>query len=168
MTPVISLILVSALVSVLTWRKWQFRHDFADFSQNECWKTIGWHVCMCMAAADLVWLLNWSIWSSWPDCLPILGLLCLEGLLLGAVSSVMLYGVAWLHIPDLLVYFQTMFVVQSPKAKIPMPSATMPKAPVSNVVPMQRGKLPAGRKIIWDDVRGGWYSYDDERNALAG
>lgn len=165
MTPVISLILVSALVSVLMWRKWQFRRDFADFSQNERWKTIGWHVCMCMAAADLVWLLNWSIWSSWPDCLPILGLLCLEGLLLGVVSSVMLYGVAWLHIPDVMLYFQK-FIAQSPK--LPVASTPMPNVGVSNVVRMQRGKLPAGRKIMWDDERGGWYSYDDERNALAG
>lgn len=147
MTPLLSLLLICGLVAVLTLVRWPGRARQGGPTQ------IGLHLLACLGLAGLVWLLDWSLWPDWSDGLAVFGLLSLEGLTGGLVSSFLLFR------------------------KSGSPRFNKPVSENGGVIRLRKrvqtkGVLPSGVMVVWSERQGRWMSQEaaleDERNALAG
>lgn len=92
MTPLISLLLVGGLVlGVTLGRRKLWKPPSGGFAlAGWPWLWLSLHLGWCLVCAGSVWFLNWALWPNWPEGFEVLVLLCLESVLVGLLSWVIL------------------------------------------------------------------------------
>src|SRR5262249_18550758 len=99
MTPIMSLLLIGGLVAGLTMLRWQNQQNLRDLPAASKRFAILVHLGVCLTLAQFVWLFTITLGTPLTDYLGALGLLVVEGLLGGLLSSFILFSRIVLHIP---------------------------------------------------------------------
>lgn len=99
MTPIMSLLLIGGLVGGLTLLRWRNRENLRNLPATARPLAILLHLAVCLILAVFVWLLTLSLGTPLSDYLGALGLLLVEGLVFGLLSSLILFSRFALHIP---------------------------------------------------------------------
>ena len=102
MTPIMSLLLIGGLVAGLTGLRWRVKQNLGNLPAATKLFAIFLHLAVCLILALFVWLFTIYIGTPLTDYLGALGLLMVEGLGVGLLSSFILFSRIILHIPRIV------------------------------------------------------------------
>lgn len=153
MTPTITLLLVCALVAALTLARFPGRRNLRSLPVPSRRIAFLIHLGVCGLFGLVVWVFTVSIGTPLTDSLGVLGLMVLEGLAAGLLSSFILFAGLGLHIPSgVKTYFQEIGDRNGlGRDKDP--------GEITRLETTHK-QLPPGMKVIYSSGKGRWTDYD--------
>lgn len=153
MTPTMSLLLVCGLVAGLTLVRLPGRRNLQNLTVPSRRAAVLVHLGVCGLLGLFVWLFTASVGTPLSDYLGVLGLLMLESLIAGLLSTFVLFGRFGLHIP-LKVKEYLREILDRNGIKSGDESEELTRIETS-----QR-QLPPGMKVIYSSGKGRWSDHD--------
>ena len=156
MTPTISLLLVCGLVAGFSLARLPRRRNLRNLAGPSKWVAVLIHLGICGLLGLLVWVFIVSIGTPLTDYPGVLGLLVLESLLAGLLSTFILFGRLRLNLPaGIKEYFREI------KDRNGIKSQEEPQE-ITRLETSQK-QLPPGLKVIYSSGKGRWTAHDHDR-----
>ncbi len=157
MTPTMSLLLICGLVAGLTVARLPRRRNLRNLTAPSKWAAVLVHLSICGLLGLFVWVFTVSVGTPLTDYPGVLGLLVLESLLAGLVSSFILFAPFSLGIPtNVKKYFQ--------EIKDRNGIRTLPDPEEINRLETTQKQLPPGMKVIYSSGKGRWTAHDHDHD----
>ncbi len=141
MSPAVASLFLIILVAWLTMFCWSLRLWRLTMNNRQRLAAATWHIGLCAGCALPVWVLTLVLWPQSTIWLPALGLLMIEGLVLGVVSVILLL----ISTRNGSLGFKTR-----------MPDRKSGKSINTKGRAEQLGTLPRGSLLVWDAQKGVW------------
>ena len=158
MTPTMSLLLICGLVVAFTLARLPGRKHLQELNNASKQAAILVHLAICGILGGVVWLFTVSIGKPLTEIWSVLGLLVLESLAVGLLSTFIIFGRFGLHI-SLTVknYFQEI------KERNNLGADEKEPAEITRLENTHR-QLPSGMKVIYSSGKGRWTSHEHDRS----
>ena len=167
MTPIMSLLLIGGLVAGLIRLRWRDSQNLRNLPAASKRLAVMVHLVACLILALFVWLFAISLGTPLTDYLGALGLLVVEGLIGGIISSFILFSRLIIHIPLKLGVNQDSGEVSDKEG-----GKGAGKIVRFEQIRRAKGKLPNDPKVISIQGRGHWTdqeaALDEESNSQMG